>query len=185
VTQDQVPIVKGQRLAGLTRNETQVLFRLVIKKPMPESIDAVAVTEAVLVMAADLLKEYGFDWSSVLNLMSRLWAWLEADDHQALMLNVIDRRYVGWHCMEKSILVDMATGDEVSPARPLPTVLESIAYNLYELLKRQLAMARGERASLWEGRNAASPTARGEATEGVGNLGEPQVLRDDAGAVVS
>jgi hypothetical protein len=185
VTQDQVPIAKGQRPAGLTRNETQSLFRLVIQKPMPESIDTVSAPEAVLTMAADLLKGYGFDWSSVLTLMSRLWAWLETDDHQVLMFNVIDRRYVGWHCMEKSVLVDMTTGDEISPARPLPTVLESIAYNLYELLRRQLAMTRGERASLWEGRDAASYTPRGEETEGGLGLGEPQVLRDDVGSSLS
>ena len=54
-----------------------------------------------------------------------------------MMLNVVDRRYVGWNCMGKSVLVDMTTGDDITPDQALPTVFESSAYNLYELLKRR------------------------------------------------
>jgi hypothetical protein len=179
-----VSTAKGQRTLGLTRNETQALFRLVIKKPVPDSIDTVEPAEAILVMAADLLKGYGFDWSSVLTLMARLGPWLEDMDYRAMTFNVVDRRYVGWHFPDRSVMVDMTTGDEIPPGQPLPTVLESIAYNLYELLNRQLAMARGERSSIWEGRDADRNTPRGEETEGIGDLGEPQVLRDDVGAPV-
>jgi hypothetical protein len=184
VKDDRVPIAMAQQTAGLTQHETQALFRLIVKKSTPFPADTIHPAEAVLVLAAGLLKGYGFDSSSVLTLMARLWAWLEADEHQAVMLNVVDRRYVGWHCMGQGVLVDMLTGDDVPPERALPTVLESIAYNLYELLKRRTAMARGERSSLWEGRDAFSHTALGEAPEGVGGLGEPQVLRDDARAAV-
>jgi hypothetical protein len=184
VTQDRISLDGNRQSLGLTKAELRAVYRLVFKKPLPAPEEAVPVSEAVLVLAAGILGGYGFDSATVLTVMARLWAWLEDDSQQALMLNVVDRRYVGWHCVDQSILVDMTTGEEVSQDQAIPGILESVAYNLYELVRRRTAMARGERASLWEGRDAASHTARGEEAEGGLGLGEPRVLRDDAGASV-
>lgn len=179
------------QMSGLTQTEMQAIFRLVIKRPsrpLPAATDNIPAAEAVLILAAGILKGYGFDSSAVLTLMARLWAWLEGgegDEERAITLNVIDRRYVGWNCMGRSVLVDMTTGDEIMMTQPIPTVLESVAYGLYELLKRRTAIARGERASLWEDRDATRHTARSQATEGIGGLGEPEVLRDGSGSLIS
>jgi hypothetical protein len=170
----------------LSQAETNALFRLVVKRPAPALDAEVPAAEGALLVAADLLKAHGFDPASVLSLMGRLWAWIEDDDapRRVLMLNVVDRRYVGWHCLGKSVLVDMATGDEVPDIQAIPRILESIAYNIYELLERRKAIARGTRASVWEAGNAASQAPHGEAPQGRNGVGQPQVVRDDPGAPV-
>jgi hypothetical protein len=171
--------------AQLTQPEVQAIFRLIIKRSPPSNDDdELTQAEVVLLTAANLLKSYGFHPSSVLMLIARLWPWLEDTDYRAMTFNVVDRRYVGWHYPDRSVMVDMTKGDEILPDQPLPRVLESVAYNLFELLERRKAIACGERASLWEGRDADSHTPHGEAPEGGDGLVEPQVLRDDAGASV-
>jgi len=175
--------------SGLAPAELQALFRLVVRRPPPSPTDVVTTAEAVLVLAASVLKGYGVAQPLVLMVLARFWAWLEDDDGRGAMFNVVDRRYVGWGyvgmgCGARNVLIDAATGADVAADRPLPRVLENVAYNLYELLERRLAMARGERALLWEGRDAPSQTPCGAEAEGGVGLGEPPVLRDDPGAPV-
>jgi hypothetical protein len=172
------------RATGLTQAEMRALFRIVVGRPLPAASDAITTPEAVLILAAGLLKGYGFDPMAVLTLAARLWTWLGDDPQRTLLFNVIDRRYVGWRCQGRRIIVDMATGDEITQERELPHVLESVAYNLYELLERRLALVRGERTALWEGRDAPRPTPLGTPPEGGESLGRPPVLRDDADAPV-
>jgi hypothetical protein len=178
-----IPIAAAPRL---TQSETNALFRLVVKRPAPAPDAEMPAAEGALLVAADLLKAHGFDMASVLSLMGRLWAWIEADDalRRVLMFNVVDRRYVGWHRPGKSVLVDMTTGEEIPDMRAIPCILESIAYNIYELLGRRAAIARGTRASIWEAGDAASQAPHGEAPEGRNGVGQPQVVRDDPGAPV-
>ena len=60
----------------------QALFRLVIKRPsrLPQPNDTIPAAEAVLILAAGILKGYGFDSPSVLTIMARMWAWLEGGE---------------------------------------------------------------------------------------------------------
>lgn len=183
--EDPLSVADTTNATGLTTSELRSVLRLIIKRPAYALDEDVPACEAVLLMACGVLKGYGFDWPSVLTTMARMWAWLEGDDDRCLMLNVVDRRYVGWSCLGRSVLIDAATGDDVSPSMAMPSVLESVAYNLYELLDRRAAVARGERASLWEGRDAEGHTARGAAEEGGEGLGEPQVIRNNVGSPLS
>jgi hypothetical protein len=191
VKEDPVSAAGVHQTAGLTQTEVQAIFQLVIKRPAtaaarssPSPADGIPESEAITILAAGILKAYGFDQPSVLMVLARMWAWIEGDDDRALILTVVDRRYVGWNCLGRGVLIDTTTGDEITPSMAMPRVLESVAYNLYELLERRMATARGERVSLWEGRDAATYTPHGTATEDGDGLGEPQVLRDDAGASV-
>jgi hypothetical protein len=170
-----------RRTTGLTRAETQAIYQLVVKRPTPAAADEVPVSEAMLVLAAGLLKGYDFEPAAMLAILARLWTWLDDDAYRAIVINVIDRRYVGWSYAGDSRLFDTATGEEIPPSRVLPVILESVAYNIYELLERRAAMARGERASLWEVGDAAAHTAPGEASAGRGGLDGPHGVRDDAG----
>jgi hypothetical protein len=171
--------------ASLTKSEVQAIFQLVIKYKQPPDLEAeLSTAEALLLVAADLLKTYGFDPAYVLTVASRLWSWLGADDRQVLMINIVDRRYVGWNPGPIS-LTDMITGGEVGPEQALSSrVLESVCYNIYELLDRRKAMARGERGSLWEGKDAAGKATCGAPGGGSADLGEPQVVCDDLGAPI-
>jgi hypothetical protein len=185
VTGNQIEIPAIQA-PSLTEAEVQALFRLIIRRPAPRrNDDKLTTAEVVLITATNLLRgSYGFDLASTLAIVSRLWPWLEADDQQILMFNIVDRRYVGWTCREHSILIDAVTGDEVAPSQILSRVLESTAYNLYEMLDRQMALVRGARTSFWEGKDAPSQTPCGTAAADGDGLGEPQVVRDDPGAPV-
>lgn len=170
-----------RRTTGLTRAETQALYQLVVKRPTPAAPDSVPVSEAMLVLAAGILKGYGFEPAAVLAILAQLWAWLADDAYRAIVINVVDRRYVGWSYAGDSRLFDTATGEEIPPSRVLPVILESVAYNIYELLERRAAMSRGERASLWEVGDAAAHTPPGAAPAGRGGLDGSQRVRDDAG----
>ena len=151
-TEERISITETGQVAGLAQTEIQALFQLVIKRAVPSPTDGLSITEAMLVLAAGTLKGYGFDYPSVLTVMSHMWAWFGHGpvDHRSMIFNVIDRRYVGWSCAGRKVLVDMTTGEEIRPYQRLSRVLESIAYNLCELLARKMAMVRGERTSLWE-----------------------------------
>ena len=184
MTVEQTQTVPCRPLTMLTRADVKAIYRLIIKRQLPELEDPLPAAEAVLIVTADLLKNYKLDAPSVLMVMARLWAWLEGNDRQGLMLNLVDRRYVGWSHLGQSVLIDMVTGEDVQPAQALPCVLESVAYNLYELLERRMALTNGTRASLWEDGDAGSQAARGEAPGGGDGLGRPPVVRDDLGPPV-
>jgi hypothetical protein len=170
-----------QLLPGLSPAETQSLFRLVLRRDVPAAGEELPPAEAVLVVATDLLKGYGFAASAVLVFMGRFWTWLDGQGPGCTMLHVIDRRYAGWTVGEKSVLFDMTTGEEIPPNRAMPGFLESVAYDLGELVRRLGATARGERATIWEVEDAPAQAPRGAASGGGGGLGGPEVVRDDPG----
>ncbi len=185
MNEDQALTEGAKQSTGLSPLEVQALFQLIIKRPVPALTSEISEAEAVLFLASGLLKGHSFDPAVVMTILARMWAWLEDDTDHGMILNVVDRRYVGWNRLGKSVLIDTVTGDEITPATEMPRILESIAYNLYELLERRAAISRGERTTLWEGRDATGHTPRSEAAENGNGLGEPQGVRDDAGAVVS
>jgi hypothetical protein len=184
VSEDSTLTTGAKQATGLNPLEVQALFRLVIKRPAPALTSEISEPEAVLFLASGILKGHSFDPAVVLTILARMWAWLEDDTDRGMVLNVVDRRYVGWNRLGRSVLIDTVTGDEITPATAMPRILESIAYNLYELLERRAAISRGERTTLWESKDATGHTPRSEAAENSGGLGEPQGVRDNAGAAV-
>ena len=184
MSEDSTLTAGAKQATGLNPLEVQALFRLVIKRPAPALTSEITEAEAVLFLASGILKGHSFDPAVVLTILARMWAWLEDDIDRGMVLNVVDRRYVGWNRLGKSVLIDTVTGDEITPATSMPRILESIAYNLYELLERRTAISRGDRMTLWESKDATGHTPRSEAAENGDGLGEPQGVRNDTGAAV-
>lgn len=166
---------------GLTPAEIAGLFDLVLGLPLPSATDRVEREVGVLLVAADLLKAQGVETMRALTLLKRLWAGLQDHAEPPALLHLIDRRYVGWATVSKhGTVFDTATGAEVSGMDMMPEpIAESVVYTLPELLRRRLQLVRGERASLWGDRDAASHTPRQAEGEGGRDLGRPEVVRDD------
>lgn len=175
-------LIEIKQGTGLDQTEIAGIFELVIGAPLPAAADRVEQEVATLLTAADLLKAYGVATMPALTILKRLWLALQdpdPGDHPAL-LHIINRRYVGWPTSSRArTVLDATTGGE-APDRPDDPIIESTVYDLPQLLRYRIEIARGERDSLWGGKDAADRTPCPAAGPGGGGLGRPEVVRDDA-----
>jgi hypothetical protein len=169
---------QGTRLAP---TEIAGIFDLVLAMPLPSAADQVEWEVGILLMAADILKTHEVETMQALSLLKRLWADLQDHDEPPALLHLIDRRYVAWATVSKhGILFDTIGGAEISDTLQLPEpILESVVYTLPELLRRRMQLVRGERLSLWGGKDAASHTPRQAEGESSRDLDRSEVIRDD------
>jgi hypothetical protein len=166
----------------LTAAEIQAFFQFVIQRSVPAPADNLTMIEAALLVAADLLKGYGFGIAPTLLILGRLKCALDAETLGVWVLNIVDRRCVGWSGPKENVMVDMTTGEDVKASFRF---LESIAYELHELIERRVALARGERPSLWEKAHAGGQASCGAAPGGGDGLGRPPVICDHPGPPLS